>query len=357
MKLRTLLVTLLLLPLGAASPSLSIPPVVQIALDDGPHVRWEGHTATVTWVREGQAVTATRQGAFSLVLPGIAGAPLKLDPAPLPPAVEEVASADRILAVSDVHGNFQGLVTLLKAQGVIDEKQRWRYGRGHLVVVGDVADRGAQVTEIYWLLRSLEAQAQQAGGATHLLLGNHEAMVLAGDLRYVNPKYLRSVEPPPSAQFDAASELGRWLRSRPVMLRLGEFLFVHGGVSPEVLEAKLEVSRINATVRGALGTRPKDASGEAALLLGNRGPLWYRGLLPEGGPPQADDAHLQAVLAHFRVKALVVGHTTLPALAARHERRVYGIDAGLKDDRPGEAWIYEKRQIWRGRADGGKEPL
>ncbi|MCK7530014.1 MAG: hypothetical protein MZV63_02625 [Marinilabiliales bacterium] len=79
------------------------------------------------------------------------------------------------------------------ANGIIDRNLNWKFGRGHLVYLGDAHDRGDMVTEILWHLFSLERQAAKAGGMVHFVLGNHELMVLDGDLRFINPKY-RKVE-------------------------------------------------------------------------------------------------------------------------------------------------------------------
>jgi len=349
-----------ILALGLA-PSLacqSEPKGVPGLPQDGPVVLWKGAEATVYRFRDDNVETETHKGAFELSLPGLAAAPLRLSPQVPEPSGGRFDLPPRIVAVSDIHGRFDTLLTLLKAQRVIDEGLRWRFGKGHLVVVGDVMDRGPQVIEAYWFLRGLEAAAQKAGGRVHVLLGNHEAMVLTGDVRYANPKYLRPREgwPDLSAQMGPDSEPGRWLRNRPVLLKLGPFLFVHGGLSPEFQAGDKGLERLNEEVRAVLAKEPKGVPAAAAILASG-GPLWYRGLLPEGGRPQASDEEIQSLLKALGAKAFVVGHTTLARIGVFHGGRVYGIDAGIKDGRPGEAWLWEKGRTWRGKADGTREAL
>jgi hypothetical protein len=324
--------------------------------DDGPQVIWKGREATVYRSRGGKLETEKRHGAFDLALPGLAAAPLRLDPRiPAHPPVE-CALPEKVLAVSDIHGRFDTLRNLLRAHKVVDGALRWRFGKGHLVIVGDVMDRGSQVTECYWFLRALEEGARRSGGRVHLLLGNHEVMVMAGDRRYAHPKYERPPEgwPPLSAQYGKNSELGRWLRTRPVLLKLGSFLFIHGGISPELAQRKLSLEALNRELWAALESGPGDAK---TGLLGASGPLWYRGLLPEGGPPQASDEAIASMLQAYGAKAFVVGHTTLDRIGVFHGGRVFGIDAGIKDGQAGEAWIWENGRVWRGTAAGGREPL
>jgi hypothetical protein len=81
--------------------------------------------------------------------------------------VEDAASAfhaERIAAIGDIHGKFKHLVALLKRNGVIDNRLDWNWNSGHLVVLGDVFDKGPSVTESLWFLRKLERQASRAGG-------------------------------------------------------------------------------------------------------------------------------------------------------------------------------------------------
>ena len=113
------------------------------------------------------------------------------------------------------------------------------------------------------------------------------------------------------------------------------------------------VEWVNARFRAALGLRGRSAEGEAALILRSSGPLWYRGLLPAGGKPASTEEEITRALEHFGVKAMVVGHTTLDHVMVFHDGRVFGIDGGIQEGRPGEAWFWEGGQAWRGSSEGG----
>ncbi len=330
-----------------------------VDVEDGPHVLWSGSHARIFRVRGGRLELEEATGRFSLALPGIAAKPLLLQPGKPLPAQAVFPAPKKILAVSDVHGHFDTLLNLLKAQKVIDGKLRWIFGQGHLVVVGDVMDRGAQVTEVLWFLRALEGAAREKGGWVHVLPGNHEAMVAAGDLRYLHPKYARRIDGLPSQPelIGQDSELGRWLRSRPVILKLGNILFVHGGISPELVAQGWDIKEINTRFRATWGIPGRSAEGDAAVLLGSNGPIWYRGLFPPGGAPSSTEEEIAGALDHFRVGAMVVGHTTQNHVTALHHGKVFGIDAGILEGRPGEAWLWEGGRAWRAGADGGREPI
>ena len=91
----------------------------------------------------------------------------------------------RIVAIGDVHGDYQRLLELLRTAALVDAKNAWIGGDTHLVLTGDFVDRGDHSAQVLDLLMDLEPQARKAGGRLHALIGNHEAMDLYGDLRYV----------------------------------------------------------------------------------------------------------------------------------------------------------------------------
>lgn len=94
----------------------------------------------------------------------------------------------KLFLISDVEGEFEGFRNLLISNNVMDENYNWTFGKGHMVICGDLFDRGNEVPECLWLIYKLEQGAKTKGGYVHTLLGNHDIMNLSGDLRYVQPK-------------------------------------------------------------------------------------------------------------------------------------------------------------------------
>src|SRR5687767_14593097 len=93
----------------------------------------------------------------------------------------EYSNVTRQFVLSDIEGNFGAFRKLLQSNGVMDASYNWTFGDGHLVLVGDFVDRGQDVTEVLWLIYSLEDKAKAAGGYVHYVLGNHEIMIMSGD--------------------------------------------------------------------------------------------------------------------------------------------------------------------------------
>ena len=90
----------------------------------------------------------------------------------------EWKGVERIVAVGDLHGDYDNFIKILKEPkiGIIDDNHRWIGGKTHLVQIGDVMDRGDHAKKIFDLLIRLEKEAEEAGGKVHMLIGNHEEM-------------------------------------------------------------------------------------------------------------------------------------------------------------------------------------
>lgn len=331
------------------------------SLDDGPYVfRSSADKFESLWVCDGNVIRRVQKARRGNTIEPRCG---YLHAVVVPPqeADDEPVLHDggRIVALSDIHGQYDLMVRLLRAHGVIDAKDRWNLGRDHLVVTGDVFDRGPRVTETFWLLFGLQQQAQAAGGAVHFLLGNHETMVLYGDLRYVNAKYVevaRLLGRPYPALYGADSVLGSWLRTRPVMLRLGDSLFLHGGIAPQNLDLATSMDAANSAYRRSLGL-PKDTVKAdpvtARLYDGKTSPIWYRGYF--NGQLTTDE--VAALAERLGVARIVVGHTTIGEVASFHGGRVIAIDSGIKRGESGQLLFIEKDRLSRGLLDGSRQAL
>ncbi len=97
-------------------------------------------------------------------------------------------TTERIVAFGDVHGAYDELVALLQTTGLVGEDMKWAGGTTVAVSLGDLLDRGPESRRVMDLLMRLQGEARAAGGQLHVILGNHEAMNLIGDLRYLVPE-------------------------------------------------------------------------------------------------------------------------------------------------------------------------
>jgi hypothetical protein len=286
-------------------------------------------------------------------------------PAGNAPDQVKLPADSRLFVMADTHGEYQIAVELLMSQKVIDSQLRWSFGKGHLAVLGDMFDRGPNHTEILWLIYKLEAEARRAGGAVHVLLGNHESMALAGDERYLNPKYLKVRDALGAngyaSLWNEKTLLGQWLRTKGAVMKIGDYLCLHGGLSGEVVDRELSLAALNQSVRSSLGSLQPDG-----FVMSPNGPLWYRGYFPDAarqaGSTPATSADVAKVLAFYEAKAIFVGHTIVPTVMPLYDGKVIAVqvyphkDAATSRDEM-QGLLVQKGAFFRARIDGSTEPL
>jgi len=279
------------------------------------------------------------------------------------------------VAIGDVHGAYDRFVGMLRAAGLINDRQRWAGGRARRAQTGDVLDRGPDSRKVVDLLIRLEREAAAAGGRVHALVGNHEFMRLVGDWRYVSVGEYRAFENSESADlrervhalnaelaakkaraengkfnereyraqffkdfplgyfemqraFGKDGEYGKWVRSRVAAVKINGMLFIHGGVSDKV--ANLGCQGLNAEVQRDLAAAPVPADKISSLLSATEdGPLWYRGMADE--PEDAFEPILDSILRRLDARAVVIGHTPIASgqITTRFGGRVVLIDTGM----------------------------
>lgn len=272
---------------------------------------------------------------------------------------------DRIVAVGDLHGDYENFVKILKGTGIVDDRLAWAGGKAHFVQTGDILDRGLQAQEIFDLLRRLEHEAEKAGGMVHVLLGNHEELNITG-IAFDYPEYitveqfvaflprnyrhdrerefLKRLQSPfshrPEDAIDADMKVklherwlelmktdggrraylsgfndgyGKWLLEKNAVIKINDTIFVHGGISEKYSTWKL--ATINDRLRHELAffmgrervllryTRPF----KAEIVYDAKGPLWYRDLATRDEGEIRDD--LEHILKNLGAKSMVIAHT------------------------------------------------
>ncbi len=240
---------------------------------------------------------------------------------------EVYAAPDKMLVLSDIEGDFEAFKMMLIGGRVIDKNFHWIYGDGHLVLLGDYFDRGLQVTECLWLIYKLETEATAAGGKVHFILGNHEVLNLQGDLQYMRRKYVEDaalMQEDYMHWYDNNSELGRWLRTKNAVERIGEYVFCHAGISPELARSGLSLHDVNQISRRYLGKPYLHLNNTDAQLVFDMklGIFWYRGAAKN----ILSESDLTTVLQYAQATHMVIGHTLQNDITGLYGGRVICID-------------------------------
>jgi hypothetical protein len=353
--------------------------------NDGPYVIYENEDAIVYSFSEGKPLAnrVNKNQLDSLFITDEIGMKISVYPKNINNIEPNVFNKpEKLIALSDIEGNFDVLSKLLKANKVIDDQYNWIYGKGHLVFVGDMFDRGNQVTECLWLIYALEDKAKSAGGYVHFILGNHEIMNLSGNLKYVQKKYKDNAE---LFQADYAkilygqnSELGRWLRTKNIVEKIGDILFLHAGISEEVNNLNLPISEINELARPYYdkdSIARKSSDKQLSLLYNTKlSPFWYRMYYQEDSMRvgigynrlyttyKTSISVINSILETYKVNHIVTGHT-IPKLKEIDKKygqvSVHFENKVINTDTPhakgfNEALLIEGDKYYRVNAEGKK---
>jgi Calcineurin-like phosphoesterase len=367
-------------------------------------------------------------------------------------ATAAARASEKVVAIGDVHGAYPEFVSILQRTHLVDADLNWAGGPTTFVQLGDILDRGGESRKALDLLMKLQTQAPQQQGKVIPLIGNHEMMDMMGDLRYVSAgeyeafatdqsekirekafedykKFMAGHAAPGAGSeqvdrdkwmaehplgfielrdaYGPQGKYGRWFRSHDAVVEIGDVLFLHGGLDPDVHYRSVE--EINKRIHEELkifdslwksladekviwpymtlqeaihqvqGDYEAARTGGITLSLGAQqdivrmlrdlphwwiispqGPLWYRGLAEDPESPLQDK--LNQMLARLNARYIVMGHTVLPAhqITARFDHHAFLIDTGMNkaffDGRP-SALIIQDGGFTAEYADGEKQVL
>ncbi|MFL0352724.1 metallophosphoesterase [Xanthomarina sp. GH4-25] len=261
----------------------------------------------------------------------------------------------RIVALSDIHGQFDLAIEILKNNHVITNDLNWNLNNGHLVIVGDIFDRGPKVTETLWFLYHLEKQAEKSGGKVHVLLGNHEYMVLHKDLRYIHKKYQLTsqlLETNYTDLFSNQTVLGRWLRSKPTVLKINKDTYVHGGLSKTFLDLGYNIENVNKLMRESIDISKEQLKATSFYedYYRSKGPIWYRGYFNDN----LTDSEITAILRQADSEHIIVGHCSNEEVVQLYNQKIFGVDSSIKNGLYGEVLLIDGKIYKRGTKEGNE---
>lgn len=245
----------------------------------------------------------------------------------------------RLIAIGDLHGDFKATVLALRLAKVIDSHNHWCGGKAVVIQLGDQIDRGGRSTtykdenselKIMNLFDNLAREAKLVGGACYSLMGNHELMNVQGNFQCVTKKGIE--------QFGGNKERKRFFKigspmairmanTRNAIMRIGDFVFVHGGISPR-LASKYRLEEINNIMREYLMGRRKMDKQIEELFCDDNSILWCR----RYSDARTDCKSLYKTLEILGAKNMVVAHTPQDnGINCKCNTKVWRIDTAMSE--------------------------
>jgi hypothetical protein len=268
-----------------------------------------------------------------------------------------VPKTDRIVVFGDLHGDWDLTIKCLKGMKLIDDDLKWVGNKTVIVQVGDQIDRCRPVNKkcdhpqetvndensdikILEFLTNLHSEAKAVGGAVYSLFGNHEFMNIEGNMNYVsydglvgfadydNGKFREKYSELPDVEigklarkhaFSRGNEYATFLGcTRIATIIVGSFLFVHAGITPEIIKkldikGKNDLYKINYAIRRwVLKLINKDYVDK--IINSDEHSMFWQRILGDI-PPNINNfdprcvKYIEPVLKLFNIGHMVIGHT------------------------------------------------
>jgi hypothetical protein len=242
------------------------------------------------------------------------------------PAIVERTTSAQVVGLGDVHGAYDRLIALLLTGGLIRKAggepagYAWTGGNRVLVSVGDIINKGDRAMDVIDLMRSLETQAQAAGGAVIVTLGNHEAEFMAKPGKNKSEEFRTELEKrglDADKVADGETEYGQWLHQRPLAAKVNNWFFCHAGDSGGLTVPQMADDFRQTVDAGKWGSR---------FLIGTRSILeaerWWQ-----------DRSAIDRDLAGVKAGHIVFGHDPGAFRKGQIEEkfggRIFRIDVGM----------------------------
>lgn len=260
------------------------------------------------------------------------------------PGIIDVSDNQRIVVIGDVHGDIKRFMFCLYNAKVFSRNLEWIAEPKNTIVVqlGDQIDSAMRTLDVQneWeeladvemlsLTDRLDTIARLNGGRVLSIIGNHEFMNVIGDYTYVSPKTnnLYNLELRKSNFRKKYGEHTKILAKRNLVIKIGKWLFCHGGVLPQHLDiSNNNLNIINEVFRKSLLEQALTQNELEILLnvVSENGIIWTRYYLENANSAEPT---ISEVLNRTGCLAMFVGHTVVDKVTNLYSK-LFLVDTGL----------------------------
>lgn len=262
--------------------------------------------------------------------------------------IYEYETNSRMVVIGDIHGDIRRFKDILIDAKIINANIEWVAEPPNTIVVqmGDQVDsinRDSALedwevlpdVEMIYFTNLLNKMALSKGGRVISLIGNHELMNIIGNYSYVSPKSLGNNR---GELFKPGGSLSAILSQRPIVVKIGGFLFCHAGLTQDHLNIlkkyNKDVSYINTIWKNFVKTNAillEDKEIFENIILGNEGILWTRDLNDAEG--------VMKMLDSIDCLYMFVGHTVVEHVKLINHR-IWYVDTGISRSFGNNAFQY-----------------
>jgi len=267
-------------------------------------------------------------------------------------------SAQRVVVIGDIHADIGAAREAFRIAGGTDEDDNW-IGRDLVIVqLGDFIGRSHEDREVIDFILALRKRAEIAGGKVHVLIGNHEVFGARLELRWVPEVAYAAFDGIPGLDLDGpriahlpANKRARsaalmpggfyaaQLAEFPAVLKLGDTIFAHGGVTPHW--ATYGVARINEEVSKWFAGKSDEPISARGMDPGHFDDSVMMSRHFSQDVDEDDCAMLEESLRILGAKRMIVGHSVQDAITSKCNEKVWAVDVGMSRYYGGDLQVLE----------------
>lgn len=252
----------------------------------------------------------------------------------------------RIVAIGDIHADIDAARAAFQLAGAADGKDEWIGGSLVVVQLGDLIGRSYQDREVLDYILDIQKKAAAAGGRVHVLLGNHEVFGARLRVDFVSNKAYSAFDDIPGLNLydPRLAHLPAYQRARgaslipggyyakqlskfPVVLRLGNTIYVHGGVTPHW--ANYGVDLINKEFSQWFAGAIDEPASAIGVDAGKADDIVIMSRHFSADVSDEDCLLLKESLEILGARRMIVAHSVQESITPRCDSKVWAIDTGM----------------------------
>jgi hypothetical protein len=252
----------------------------------------------------------------------------------------------RVVVIGDLHGDIDAARRAFQLAGATDDNDEWIGGSLVVVQLGDLIGRSYEDRAVLDYVLALRGKAEVHGGKVHVLIGNHEVFGARLELRWVADESYAPFDDIPGLEVDdpQLAHLPEYQRARsaalmpgghyatrfaefPSVLRLGQTVYVHGGVTPHW--ATYGIDRINEEISNWFAGHENEPLSARGMDPGNDDDSVMMSRHFSADVDEQDCKMLEESLALLNAERMIVAHTVQKTITARCGGRVWAVDTGM----------------------------
>ncbi len=253
--------------------------------------------------------------------------------------INEISKFSRIVIIGDIHGDIKRFKEILIDSQVLNENLEWIAEPSNTIIIqlGDQIDSLNRSTnenwevlndyEMIYFTEHLNMIAKCKGGSCISLIGNHELMNVIGDYSYVSQMNKKEIEMRKNF-FKPKGSIALILAKRPLIVKIGDFLFCHAKFEKWHLELLKKYGKdiyyINYIWKNYLETgniKNEDIEIFNNIIFGNQGILWNRNT-------ENDNNEYDELFKELKIIYMFIGHTAHERIVI-HDNKIWYCDTGI----------------------------